>query len=63
MKKIECKDCQGYGQIRYAITGWNGPDEGYAMCPDCLGRGYFECPNPNDLMKNLLHENTNSKTM
>ncbi len=56
MKEIKCINCNGYGQIQTMRMDWNGPDIDVDYCPDCEGRGFTPCPDPNILLKEICKD-------
>ncbi len=59
MRRENCLNCSGTGEVCKAYY----TDDLYDKCEECLGRGYFEYPDPNDLMKVLLNENNSIGAM
>lgn len=59
MKIINCECCKGAGAyISYNEYSY-GTDCRDIECEECLGRGYFTVPDPNELMKKIVYENEN----
>ncbi len=56
MKKIKCDNCGGYGEIQIARMSWNDPDIDVDGCPDCDGKGFTTCPDPNFLLKEICKD-------